>query len=38
MNLSGAESDNEMARLGLDIYCYGFRKYIGAYAAAMEGI
>jgi acetate kinase len=26
---------NDRARLGLDVYCYHIRKYIGAYAAAL---
>ncbi len=33
-----AEKGNERAKLGLDMYHYRVRKYIGAYAAAMEGL
>ena len=29
---------NERAKLGLDMYHYRIRKYIGAYAAAMGGV
>ncbi len=32
------EKGNERARLALDVYCYRVRKYIGAYAAALEGL
>ncbi len=35
---SAAEGGNERARLGLDMYHYRIRKYIGAYAAAMGGV
>ena len=34
---AAAEGD-ERAQLGLDMYCYRVRKYIGAYAAAMNGV
>ena len=33
-----AETDNERAQLGLDMYAYRIKKYIGSYAAAMGGI
>ncbi|MBN1252700.1 MAG: acetate kinase [Bacteroidales bacterium] len=33
-----AEQGNERAQLGLDMYYYRIKKYIGAYAAAMGGI
>jgi acetate kinase len=33
-----AESGNERAQLGLDMYHYRVRKYIGSYAAAMNGV
>jgi acetate kinase len=33
-----AEEGDERAQLGLDMYCYRVRKYIGAYAAAMNGV
>jgi len=33
-----AETGNERAKLALDIFCYRIRKYIGAYAAAMNGV
>jgi acetate kinase len=33
-----ASTGNERATLALDMLCYGVRKYIGAYAAAMGGI
>lgn len=33
-----AHSGNEMAQLALDIYVYRIAKYIGAYAAAMNGV
>jgi len=32
------KSGNENAQLAFDILCYGIKKYIGAYAAAMEGL
>jgi acetate kinase len=32
------EQNNERAKLGLEMYHYRIRKYIGAYAAAMGGI
>jgi acetate kinase len=34
---AAAEGD-ERAQLGLDMYCYRVRKYIGVYAAAMNGV
>ncbi len=33
-----AHSGNEIAQLALDIYVYRIAKYIGAYAAAMNGV
>lgn len=33
-----AEKGNERAKLALDVFCYKVRKYIGAYAAAMNGV
>lgn len=33
-----ASTGNERATLALDMLCYGVRKYIGAYAAAMGGV
>jgi len=33
-----SDEGNERAKLGLDMYCYRIKKYIGAYAAAMGGI
>jgi acetate kinase len=33
-----AEGGNERAKLALDMLCYGIRKHIGAYAAAMNGL
>ncbi|EHM10124.1 acetate kinase [Thermanaerovibrio velox DSM 12556] len=32
------EKGNERAKLAFDMLCYGIRKYIGAYAAAMGGL
>ena len=33
-----AEEGNERAKLAIRMLCYRLRKYIGAYAAAMEGV
>lgn len=33
-----ASEGNERAQIALDMWAYGIRKYIGAYAAAMEGV
>jgi acetate kinase len=33
-----AENGNERAKIGLSMYHYRIRKYIGAYTAAMEGL
>ena len=33
-----AEQGNDRARLAIDAFCYGVKKYIGAYAAAMSGL
>ena len=49
LGLSGLSSDfrdveeayiegNEKARVALDVFCYRVKKYIGAYAAAMNGL
>jgi len=35
---SSAAKGNEMAKLALDVYCYRVQKYIGAYAAALNGL
>jgi acetate kinase len=35
---TAAEADNERAKLGLEMYHYRIRKYIGSYAAAMGGV
>lgn len=35
---SAADAGNERARLALDMWAYGIRKYIGSYAAAMGGV
>ena len=32
------ESGDDKARLALDTYCYGVKKYIGAYIAALGGV
>ncbi len=32
------EEGDERAQLGMEMYCYRIRKYIGSYAAAMNGI
>lgn len=34
----GMEEGNDRCRLALDVFCYGVKKYIGAYAAAMNGV
>ena len=34
---SAREAGNERATLAFDMYCYRVRKYVGAYAAAMNG-
>jgi acetate kinase len=37
--IRGAKADgNEMAALGMDMYAYRIKKYIGSYAAAMGGV
>lgn len=33
-----ADAGNENARLALDVFCYRVAKYVGAYAAAMNGV
>ncbi|MCD4784986.1 MAG: acetate kinase [Candidatus Eremiobacteraeota bacterium] len=35
---AAADKGNERAKLAIDVYCYRIKKYIGAYAAAMEGL
>lgn len=35
---SGIEADNEYAILAMDVFCYRIAKYIGSYAAAMNGV
>lgn len=35
---SAAENGNDQARLAIETYCYGVKKYIGAYVAALGGI
>lgn len=34
----GADAGNQYAKLALDVFCYRVAKYIGAYAAAMNGV
>lgn len=36
--LAAANAGDERARLALEVYCYRVRKYIGAYAAVLEGL
>lgn len=35
---TAAENGNERARLALDVFVYNVKKYIGAYAAALNGV
>ena len=35
---NAAKEGNERAQLARDMFCYGVKKYIGAYAAAMGGV
>jgi acetate kinase len=35
---AAAKEGNERAETALDMFCYGVRKYIGAYAASMGGL
>ena len=35
---TGAESGNQYAQIALDVFCYRVAKYVGAYAAAMNGV
>jgi len=35
---NAANAGNERAKLGLDMYAYRVKKYVGAYAAAMGGV
>ncbi len=34
----GAEAGNKRAQIALDVFCYRVAKYIGSYAAAMNGV
>jgi len=34
----GAERGEELCKLAIEVFCYRIKKYIGAYAAAMEGL
>lgn len=34
----GAENGNKPAEIALDVFCYRVAKYVGAYAAAMNGV
>ena len=34
----GADNGNEYAKIALDVFCYRVAKYVGAYAAAMNGV
>jgi acetate kinase len=36
--MEAREAGNENAKLAVDMYAYRLRKYIGAYAAAMDGV
>ena len=36
--ISAAESGNERAKLGIDLFCYHIRGFIGQYAANMGGL
>ena len=36
--LAAADAGNDRAQLGIDMFCYQVKRYIGAYAAAMGGI
>jgi len=35
---AAAEEGNELAKLGIEMYDYRIKKYIGSYAAAMGGV
>lgn len=35
---AAAEAGNERAKLAIDIFCYRVKKYIGEYAAVMDGV
>jgi len=35
---AAADAGNEKAQIALDVFCYRVAKYIGAYAAAMNGV
>ncbi len=35
---AASEAGNDRARLALDMFAYGTKKYIGAYAAALDGV
>ena len=34
----GADNVNEYAKIALDVFCYRVAKYVGTYAAAMNGV
>ncbi len=36
--LAGVEAGEERCRLALELYCYRLRKYVGAYAAVLDGL
>ncbi|MEW5993663.1 MAG: acetate kinase [Candidatus Zixiibacteriota bacterium] len=36
--IEASKKGNDNAKLALDIYCYRLKKYIGAYAAALNGL
>ena len=36
--LAASASGNEQAKLAIDLFCYGVKKYIGSYAAVMGGV
>ncbi len=35
---AGAEEGNKRAQIALDVFCYRVAKYVGSYAAAMNGV
>lgn len=35
---AGAENGNKAAEIAIDVFCYRVAKYVGAYAAAMNGV
>lgn len=36
--MAAVRAGNKQAKLAYDILCYGIKKYIGSYAAAMNGL